>query len=123
MLWSEKQVDNQVSMPPDPTQTSTPSNFTPSTFEDKSVEQVHKPATPFSNRLRSNNKAQMEKILEIFNQVKINVALLHAIQQVTSYAKFLKDICAPRKERSMYLDVCALYTYFTSLFMLIICHI
>jgi len=41
-LRSGKQVDNQVSMPPDPTQTSTPSSFTPSTSEDKSAEQVHK---------------------------------------------------------------------------------
>ena len=40
MLWSVKQVDNQVSMPPDPTQTSTPSSFTPPISEDKSAEQV-----------------------------------------------------------------------------------
>jgi len=33
----------------------------------------------------------MEKILEIFNQVKLNVPLLDAIQQVPTYAKFLKD--------------------------------
>jgi len=49
-------------MPPDLTQTSTPS-FTPSTSEDKSAEQVHKPTTPYSNRLRSNRNAQMDKIL------------------------------------------------------------
>jgi len=36
-LRSGKQVD-KVSMPPDPTQTSTPSSSTPSTFEDKSAE-------------------------------------------------------------------------------------
>ena len=56
-----KQVVNQVSMPPDPIQTSTPSSSTPSTSKEKSVEQVHKPTVPFSNRLRSNNNAQMEK--------------------------------------------------------------
>jgi len=41
----------------------------------------------------------MEKILEIFNQVKINVPLLDAIQQVPSYAKLLKD--RTRKEKPM----------------------
>ena len=35
----------------------------------------------------------MEKILEIFKQVKVNIPLLDAIQQVPSYAKFLKDMC------------------------------
>ena len=31
----------------------------------------------------------MDKIIEIFNQVKINVPLLDSIQQVPSYAKFM----------------------------------
>jgi len=34
----------------------------------------------------------MEKIVEFFKQVKLNVPLLDAIRQVT-YAKFLKDMC------------------------------
>jgi len=79
-LRSGKQVNNQVSMPPDLTPTSTPFSSTPSTSEDKSAEQVHKPTAQFLNKLRSNNNAQMDKILEIFNQVKINVPLLDAIQ-------------------------------------------
>jgi len=33
-----------------------------------------------------------EKILKMFNQVKLNVPLLDAIQQVPAYATFLKDI-------------------------------
>jgi len=40
----------------------------------------------------------MEKILEMFNQVKINVPLLDAIQQVPSYAKFLKDMCNKKRK-------------------------
>jgi len=39
----------------------------------------------------------MDKIIEIFNQVKINVPLLDEIQQVPSYAKFLKDTSKKRK--------------------------
>ena len=40
----------------------------------------------------------MEKILEIFNQVKLNVPLLDAIQQVSTYVKFLKDICTKKRK-------------------------
>ena len=81
MLRSGKQVDNQMSSPSHRTQLKhlTHSSSTPSTSKDKSAEQVYKPTAPFSNRLRSKNNAQMKKILEIFNQVKINIPLLDAI--------------------------------------------
>ena len=40
----------------------------------------------------------MEKKRKMFNQVQINVPLLDAIQQVPSYAKFLKDICTKKRK-------------------------
>ena len=43
----------------------------------------------------------MKKIIEIFNQVKINVSLLDAIQQVPSYEKFLKDICTKKRKTNV----------------------
>ena len=43
----------------------------------------------------------MDKIIEIFNQVKINVLLLDAIQQVSSYAKFLNDICTQKRKTNV----------------------
>ena len=43
----------------------------------------------------------MDKIIEIFNQVKINVPLLDVIQQVPSYAKFLKDICTKKRKTNV----------------------
>ena len=43
----------------------------------------------------------MEKILEIFNQVKINLPLLDAIQQVPIYAKFLKDMCTKKRKTNV----------------------
>ena len=43
----------------------------------------------------------MEKIREIFNQVKINVPLLDAIQQVPSYAKFLNDMCTKKRKANV----------------------
>ena len=39
--------------------------------KEKSAEEVYKPVVPFPNRLKSNkSNAQMEKFVEMFNQVK-----------------------------------------------------
>jgi len=76
---SERQVDNQVSTL-FLTQEPTPYISTPPNSVDKSTKQVHKPTTQFPNRLRNNNNVQMEKIHEIFNQVKISLPLLDVIQ-------------------------------------------
>jgi len=43
----------------------------------------------------------MEKILETFNQVKINLPFLDAIQQVPIYAKFLKDMCTKKRKTNV----------------------
>ena len=43
----------------------------------------------------------MKKMPEMFNQVKLNVPLLDAIQQVPAYAKFLKDICTKKRKTNV----------------------
>ena len=43
----------------------------------------------------------MDKIREIFNEVKINVPPLNAIQQVPNYAKFLKDMCNKKRKTNV----------------------
>ena len=43
----------------------------------------------------------MKKILEMFNQVKLNMPLLDAIQQVSAYAKFLKDMCNKKRKTNV----------------------
>ena len=43
----------------------------------------------------------MDKLVEIFNQVKINMPLLDAIQQVPSYAKFLNDMCTKKRKTNV----------------------
>ena len=97
-LRSGKQVDNQVSTPSSSKQAFTSPNHTSpqldsdNTKKDKSAENMHKPIAPYPNRLKNKQGAQMDKVREIFNQVKINVPLLDAIQQVPSYTKFLKDM-------------------------------
>ena len=40
-------------------------------------------------------------MLEMFNQVKLNVPLLDAIQQVSAYAKFLKDMCTKKRKTNV----------------------
>ena len=37
------------------------------------------------------------KILEVLRQVKVNIPLLDMIKQVTTYAKFLKDLCTVKR--------------------------
>ena len=88
------------------TQASTPSSPSPSKSDkskiDKSTSLVHQLIVPFSNKLKSNKQnPHMDKIIEIFNQVKINVPLLDAIQQVPSYAKFLKDMCTKKRKTNV----------------------
>ena len=41
----------------------------------------------------------MDKIIEIFNQVKINVPLLEI--KVPSYSKFLKDMCTKKRKTNV----------------------
>ena len=43
----------------------------------------------------------MKKILEIFNQVKLYVPLLDAIQQVPAHVKFLKDMCTKKRKTNV----------------------
>jgi uncharacterized phage infection (PIP) family protein YhgE len=69
-----------------------------STSANPSSEIPYVPRAPFPERLKapSHFGKQGEKIqamMEVFKQVKINIPLLDAIQQVPAYAKFLKDLC------------------------------
>ena len=43
----------------------------------------------------------MDNIIEIFNQVMTNMSLLDAIQQIPSYAKFLKDMCTKKRKTNV----------------------
>ena len=109
ILRSGKRVDNKVSnqpskpvpkptppVPAQPTPDNPSSSSEPSTSKAKGKkkvdEQPYRPIAPFPNMLANQKlNAHMEKIREMFNQVQINVPLLDAIQQVPSYAKFLKE--------------------------------
>ena len=96
------QQKNPTHIYPAPTSTSASSSQSALKTSDKdtAAEQVHKPVAPFPNRLRNNNKnMHMEKMLEMFNQVKLNVPLLDVILQVPAYAKFLRDVYEEKKDK------------------------
>ncbi|XP_074323873.1 uncharacterized protein LOC141660789 [Apium graveolens] len=78
---------------------SSPSKEPPSKpHSDVFREKVFKPKAPFPQRLISNKQsAQLDKILEVFKQVKINIPLLDTIQEVPCYAKCLKDLCTHKR--------------------------
>ena len=66
-------------------------------------ESAPKPRAPFQNMLVSKKQStQKEKILDVFMQVKVNVPILDAIQHVSSYAKFLKDLCTYKRTNEVF---------------------
>jgi hypothetical protein len=74
-----------------------------SSSADPNSETPYVPRAPFPEWLKapSHFGKQGEKIqamMEVFKQVKINIPLLDAIQQVPAYAKFLKDICTHKRK-------------------------
>ena len=49
---------------------------------------------PFPQALKGKKKASEQvEILEVLSQVKVNIPLLDMIKQVSTYGKFLKDLC------------------------------
>jgi hypothetical protein len=111
-LRSEKLVDNQVGNKKDEhTEVSETLQKDkgkqvinePSTSTDPSSKTPYVPRAPFPERLKapSHFGKQGEKIqamMEVVKQVKINIPLLDAIQQVLAYAKFLKDLCTQKRK-------------------------
>ncbi|XP_077246046.1 uncharacterized protein LOC143885890 [Tasmannia lanceolata] len=56
------------------------------------------PKAHFPRRLANNKKVDaIDKILNVFKQVQINIPLLDAISQVSTYAKVLKDLCTQKR--------------------------
>nr|ABD63180.1 F7F22.15, related [Asparagus officinalis] len=111
-LRSGRQVDNQVRTPPsqtlDTVQIPSPSpsdesiqQSLPSDDQEPEPEPAFdrfRPVAPFPDRLRSRKHSpQEEKILETFKQVKVNIPLLDVIEQIPSYAKFLKELCTKKR--------------------------
>lgn len=91
-------LSNQTPVPVSSLLSSQPSSSSGPTSEPVPEEQVYKPKAPYPQRLVSPKQTvQMEQILEVFKQVKINIPLLDMIQQVPSYAKCLKELCTHKR--------------------------
>ena len=59
----------------------------------------HVPPAPYPHRLRAPKKVNNHyEIYELFKQVKLNIPLLDATKQISSYAKFLKDLCTVKRK-------------------------
>jgi hypothetical protein len=57
------------------------------------------PVLPFPHDMTKQRKVNHNsEIFETFKQVRINIPLLDAIKQVSSYAKFLKDLCTVKRK-------------------------
>ena len=67
---------------------------------------THVPPAPYPHRLRAPKKLNNHsEIYELFKQVKVNILLLDAIKQISSYAKFLKDLCTMKRNLGVNKDV------------------
>ena len=101
ILRSGKEVDNQVEVydhtkSTDPVADPSPSSS--SKASDKEVEEVteptYDPPAPFPNRIQS--KKNTKKLLKSIMKRAHYIPLLEAVEQVPSYAKFLKDLCTKK---------------------------
>ena len=93
-LRSGTKIDNKIELPKDDGAGPSETREEPNNEETQEPLEPYQPIAPFPRRLALKKQTeQVEKILEIFKQVKVNVPLLDAIEQVPSYAKFLKDMC------------------------------
>ncbi|XP_059639032.1 uncharacterized protein LOC132281338 [Cornus florida] len=54
--------------------------------------------------------SKLQDIMEIFKQVKINLPLLDAIQQIPAYAKFWKDMCTQKRRSNSHVPKKVLLT-------------
>ncbi|KAG6725844.1 hypothetical protein I3842_02G050900 [Carya illinoinensis] len=98
-LRSGKVVDIPAHEPYNSGKVSNPSNKDGEHVSDVH-EKIHCPIpAPFPQRLVPLHKDKhLAEILEDFRQVRINIPLLDAIQQIPAYAKFLKDLCTVKRK-------------------------
>ncbi|XP_050877457.1 uncharacterized protein LOC127081219 [Lathyrus oleraceus] len=52
---------------------------------------------PTRNKKKGQHEKNFEKFLELFKKLEINIPLLEALEQMPTYAKFMKDIISKRR--------------------------
>jgi hypothetical protein len=89
----EKESDNKEERGDEPSTVTPIVNDPPRSFV---------PKASYPERLKAPKKnALFAEILEVFKQVQINIPFLDAIQQVPSYAKFLKDLVTIKRKTNV----------------------
>ena len=99
-LRKGKEVDNKVEMLVTKTNHIIPVNIEESSLEEKEEinPREYVPQAPFSQKLAKEKKEKSAgDIFEIVKQVSVNILFLDVIKQVSSYAKFLKDLCTKKR--------------------------
>ncbi|XP_039025194.1 uncharacterized protein LOC120158414 [Hibiscus syriacus] len=75
-----------------------------------------RPSPLFTQRLKKqNDDIHFKKFVNIIDQLYINVPLLEAIDQMVTYAKFLKDIVTKKRNVEMFETVVILKEYYSTL--------
>jgi hypothetical protein len=108
-LRSGKRVDNKVVNPEEEQKEEEGDNQKEGDAEPSTITPVVKeppralvPKAPHPERLQApRNGGKLEDILEVFKQVQINIPFLDAIQQIPSYAKFLKDLVTVKRKTNV----------------------
>ena len=68
-------------------------------LKQKEKVQAYTPTVPFPQRLqKARRQEQFSKFLEIFKKIEINIPFAEAINQMSNYAKFLKEILSKKKK-------------------------
>jgi len=67
------------------------------------LETPYKPRALFPERLKESpctgkQGEKFQEMMDIFKQVQINIPIIDAIREITSYAKFLKDLCTQKQK-------------------------
>ena len=95
-LRSGKQVDQPVPKPAKETREEEEVEPEHIFIKEDSMKRSMPP--PFPQALRGKKKAsEQASIMEVIRQMKVNIPLLDMIKQVSTYAKFLKDLCTVKK--------------------------
>ncbi|XP_061344027.1 uncharacterized protein LOC133290002 [Gastrolobium bilobum] len=69
----------------------------------QTVSKATRPPPPFPQRLqKQTDDKQYKKFLDVLKQLHINVPLVEALEQMPSYAKFMKDILAKKRKLEEY---------------------
>ncbi|XP_038895902.1 uncharacterized protein LOC120084073 [Benincasa hispida] len=63
-----------------------------------SEQEIRQDPPPFPSRLKKKDDSkQFQRFLDVLRQLHINIPLIEALEQMSSYVKFLKDILANKK--------------------------